>query len=131
MRKYTITKVLSVDVIERDKVEDARIQYLATLISFLAEAFFPDKLDDALNNTKSHLQEELILNLCEILKEKDDRFYEIYNSLKAVADGNECIVGIMPISILKKEELAAWIASEMDELFIPLHIPQDTPGFDF
>lgn len=122
---------MSVDVIEREKVEDARIQYLATLISFLAEAFFPDELDDALNSTKSYLQEELILNLCEILKEKDDRFYEIYDSIKAVADGNECIVGIEPKSVLKKEDLAAWITTEMDELFIPLHIPQDTPGFDF
>lgn len=88
-------------------------------------------MDDALNNTKSHLQEEIILKLCEILKEKDDRFYEIYESLKAVADGNECIVGIEPKSILKKEDIAAWIATEMDELFVPLHIPQDTPGFYF
>lgn len=118
-------------MIEREKVEDARIQYLATLISFLAEAFFPNKLDDALNNTKSHLQEEIILNLCKILKEKDDRFYELYNSLKVVANGNECIVGIKPISVLKKEDLAAWIATEMDELFVPLHILQDTPGFNF
>lgn len=71
------------------------------------------------------------MNLCEILKEKDDRFYEIYDSLKAVADGNECIVGIKPKSVLKKEDLAAWIATEMDGLFAPLHISQDTPDFDF
>ncbi len=131
MKNYTITKVMSVDVIDRKIVDDTRIQYLAVLISFLAEAYYPDELGDALNKRKSHLQEELILDLCEILKNKGDKFWELYDALKTVAGKNECIVGIEPKTVLSKEDLAAWISAEMQELFTPLHIPQDTPGFYF
>lgn len=131
MKKYTITKILSVDVIDRKIVEEARIQYLAVLISFLAETFYPDELDAALSKRKSYLQEELIVDLCEILKEKGSEFWALYDSLKEVAGDNETVVGIVPKSNLKKEDLAAWIALEMKGLFSPLRIPQDTPGFDF
>lgn len=120
-----------VDVIDRETVENTRIQYLAVLISFLAEAYYPDELGDALSRRKSYLQEELILELCEILKEKDEKFWELCDSLKEVAGDNDCVVGIVPKNVLAKEDLAAWIVTEMYELFIPLHIPQDTPGFDF
>lgn len=131
MKKYTITKILSVDVIDREIVEEARIQYIAVLISFLAETYYPDKLDDALSKRKSHLQEELILELCEILREKGSRFWALHDSLKKAAGDNETVVGLEPKSNLKKEDLAAWITLEMNELFMPLRIPQDTPGFDF
>lgn len=120
-----------VDVIDRETVEKARIQYLAVLISFLAEAYYPDKLDDALSRRKSYLQEELILELCEILTEKGEKFWKLCDSLKEAAGNNDCAIGIVPKSVLTKEDLAAWISTEMYELFIPLSIPQDIPGFDF
>jgi len=131
MKNYTITKVVTVDAVNRKEVEGVRIQCTATLLLFWAKTFFPDELDDAISNTKSCLQEELILDLCKILEERGTKFYEIYDALKRVAGSNECVVGIEPKRILKKEDIASLLVSEMNELFVPLHIPQTTPGFDF
>ena len=135
MRKYTITKVLSVDVIDRKEAENARLYYIASLISLLAKTFFPEDFYDALDRVKSHLQEEIIMELCKILKTRkdilNDEFYELYDSIARVANGTECPEEIVPVSALTKEELAARILAEMNGLSYPLCIPEDTPGFDF
>lgn len=101
----------------------------------LAKTFFPEDFYDALDRVKSHLQEEIILELCKILKTKkdilNDEFYELYDSIVKVANGTEYPEEIVPVSALTKEELAARILAEMNGLSYPLCIPDDTPDFDF
>lgn len=101
----------------------------------LAKTFFTEDYDDALDRVKSHLQEELIIELCKILKTRkeilNDEFYELYDSIVNVANGTECPEEFVPVSALTKEELAARILAEMNGLSYPLCIPEDTPEFDF
>lgn len=123
------------DVIDRKEAENARLYYIASLISLLAKTFFPEDFDDALDRVKSHLQEELIMELRKILKTRkdilNDEFYELYDSIVRVANGAECPEEFVPVSALTKEELAARIIAKMNGLSYPLCIPEDTPGFDF
>lgn len=123
------------DTVDRKEAESARLYYIAALISLLAKTFFTEDFEDALDKVKSHLQEEIILELCKILKTRkdilNDEFYELYDSLKKVAGDTKCPEEIVSVSALTKEELAARIIAEMNGLSEPLCIPEDTPGFDF
>lgn len=136
-RQYTVTKVLSVDAINRKEAEKARLYYIASLIVLLAQIFFPEDYLEALDRAKSHLREEILMEICRILETRkdimDDEFYDLYDSIARVAYGWEWPEEFEPVpySVLERKHLAAIILSGMNSLSTPLDIPKDTPGFDF
>lgn len=116
---------------ERENLEGLRILYTASEILFYLWVFKTETHDELVKKSDSWTKEEVLQNICDVLLERGNDYFELCDFLGRETGGEYCVLGFCcQPNFLSKKQFAAQILAHVERLNIPIDI-KTAPPSDF
>lgn len=115
---------------ERETLEGLRIIYTASEVLLYLWVFRTEIHDDLVEKSDTITKEEVLQNICDILIERSDDYFELCFFLEKEADGEDSILGITSQEhYMTRKQFAAQILCHLKNLYKPLYISSGSLDF--
>lgn len=116
---------------ERENLEGLRVIYIASEILLYLWVFRTEAHDELVKKSDTYTKEEVLQNICDVLTEREDNYFELCDFLEKETGGEECTLGLRSqVNYMAKKQFAAQILCHAERLSKPLDI-RTAPPFDF